>query len=208
VHAHDLNTLIAGALAARSAGARLVYDSHELNTATSYVAGNEPCSLPSGAGGRRARSTVGRHDHGQRLVRGNPRDRVWHLPAPRRQQLPRGGAAPSAYRRLAQSVRIASGRRIAVYHGSLAPNPRRRRADRGRSVQRWGDVVFLGDGPYVAQIPRFALLNGVEEHVHVGPAVPLSDLPPSSRRPTSGSSRSRARSRSIASRSRTSCLSA
>jgi glycosyltransferase involved in cell wall biosynthesis len=36
VHAHDLITLSGGAIAARSAGAQLVYDAHELETHTNY----------------------------------------------------------------------------------------------------------------------------------------------------------------------------
>lgn len=172
VHAHDLNTLVPGVRARRRFGARLLYDSHELQMGTTGMVGRNVLQRGFYRSyerrlARRAdavitvcRSVADIMERTHRLPRVDVvRNCPLLTPPPGRQDL---------FRR---ELGIPAGHRVALYHGNLAPM-------RGLEVlidsaRRLDDVavVLLGSGPLAADLPHLAKSLGVADRVHVLPAV-------------------------------------
>lgn len=169
VHAHDLNTLVAGAVVADRAGARLVYDTHEL------AAGR---NLATARQSRRAAALEAR------LV---PRADAVITASP-------GYTAELASRLRCAPITILNvpelvdpipaatplprrpGARLAVYVGSIQPN-RGIETAIGALVDApdW-DLAVVGYGSHRPDLEALAASSGLSERVHFTGPVPHEDL--------------------------------
>jgi len=184
VHAHDAAMLLPGYVAARLAGARLVYDSHELATGVAYrergwaafVAMLERLAVPRCAGvvtvsggiAARLRQLYGLAEL-PTVVRNVPDLGVESAPAPG----PRSVAGPLR-------SRLGVGAAPLVLHqGALAP--RRGCETAVRALEQLPEevqLVFLGDAwpGYAGEVERLAASAGLAGRVHFLPSVPVEQL--------------------------------
>jgi glycosyltransferase involved in cell wall biosynthesis len=178
VHAHDAAMLVPGLIGARLAGARLVYDSHELATSVPYrerwwaglVAAVEHVAVP------RAAAVITVSDGIADRLR--QRYRLAKRPVVVRNVTaltpPREGDVGGLRSRLGLD-----GARVVLHQGAAAPG---RGCDElvGALALLPGDVrlVFLGDGEpgYGERLAALADRLGVRDRVHFAPSVPLERL--------------------------------
>lgn len=175
-HAHDANTLLPAWLAARRAGARLVYDAHELETGRCFggsrLAGiyQRIWSWPERAFIRRADAVItvsgGIADELVRLY--GIRRPIVIVNCPEWQKLNRSD-------RLRQELGIPSYLKVALYQGSVTPG-------RGiepflEAVQRLPNVagVVLGDGLLLPELRR-RVESGLWQRVYLPGWIPRDDL--------------------------------
>jgi glycosyltransferase involved in cell wall biosynthesis len=173
VHAHDINTLLPGYLAARATEGRLVYDSHELHMGTTYVfrmnrfrrwllRRTERLLI------RRADCTITVNESISQILSDE-----YGVDAPLVvRNCPEDSRPPSRRNLLRDELGISPDVRIALYHGNLAPH--RGLEELVASALHLKDVaiVFLGTGPLAEELPELASKLGVAKHVMVQPAVP------------------------------------
>jgi glycosyltransferase involved in cell wall biosynthesis len=181
-HAHDLDALLVGYLAARALGARLVYDAHELWLESSrYMISTSPPDrlryrlterlLLPGADAviavtpSRARAMRAMYPHSIRrmAVVENSTPRMPNLPAPRD---------------LRGRLGIPEGAFVALYQGVICP-------ERGLEQLLEAASMLRGKGAYVAVVghdawqgtlPRMAREMGVDDLVRFHPPVPSEEL--------------------------------
>jgi glycosyltransferase involved in cell wall biosynthesis len=177
VHAHDAAMLAPGWLAARRAGAKLVYDSHELATGVPYrsgawaalVAGVERLYVPRAdavitVSNGIAERLQSRYSLGEvpTVVRNVP-----DLPPPRE-----APAAPDL-RLLLGSGQAA----VVVHHGAVARDRGCENLIRALSQLDRAHLLFLGaDGDYAAGLSALAERLGVGARTHFQPPVALDQL--------------------------------
>jgi len=175
-HAHDANTLPAGWLASRRAGAHLVYDAHELETGRSFNSRlpgiyQRVWAWPERAFIRQADAVLTVSESvADELVR------LYAIPRPTVVMNCPDWQAPRQSTRLRDVLSLPAHLKVAIYVGGVA-------AGRGlqaflEAIQRLPDVagVVLGDGPLLP-----ALQAGVEagqwQRVYLPGKVPLADVP-------------------------------
>lgn len=173
-HAHDLDTLLAGVLAKRRTGARLVYDFHELF----------PDQWPDGARTelwrgyyqRLERALIGAADAyvtvGDALARTSARTYGTPLALVLR-NVPFLQAAPLST--------PGPGPRVALYHGGYQPFRGLEPLIESARHLRHARLVMRGVGGYGAELRRLAARLGVEDRVTFAPPVPMLELVRSAR---------------------------
>ncbi len=172
-HCHDLDTLLPGFLASRRRRAPLVYDSHELYSETHFLIGRKMEQA--------IWNFLERH-----LIR--QADRVITVSDPIAEELRRRYAVdlPAVVRNIPAKIdppepapffETAGDTPLFLCQGYLQPGrglPMLVRAM--RHVPR-GRLVLLGDGELTADLVDLVSTLGLQERVHILPAVPIAELP-------------------------------
>lgn len=206
VHAHDAAMLLPGYIGARLAGARLVYDSHELATGVHYrergwaafVGALERLLVPrcaavvtvSGGIAARLRELYGLTeqpvvvrnipDLGAEPPAAGPRSGLDAEP-PESEQGPRAGplGAPQPVPGPLRARLCIGDAPLVLHQGALAPRRGCETAVRALALLP-GDVrlVFLGDAwpGYAGEVERLAAELGLADRVHLLPSVPIAEL--------------------------------
>jgi glycosyltransferase involved in cell wall biosynthesis len=172
-HAHDLDTLLPAALAARLRRKPLVYDAHELFTETHHLVGREKerriwARLERGLIRRARRVLTVSEPIAVELEKRYRIERplvVRNCPAYREPPLPRPffPETPDDPVLLCQGY-LQKGRGLEALVGSM------------RHVHR-GRLVLLGDGEMREELERLVGILGLEGRVFLRPAVPIEELP-------------------------------
>jgi glycosyltransferase involved in cell wall biosynthesis len=176
VHAHDAAMLAPGLAAARSVGARLVYDSHELATGVPYRERLWALFV------RWLERVVIRRCDAVLTVSDGIADRLVELHGlPRRPAVVRNVpdvTGPIAGGRLRGVVGIGDAP-LVLHQGAPARHRGCEQLVRAMASVPDAHLVFLGDEGdpgYVASLTRLAGGCGLEERVHFVPSVPLEEL--------------------------------
>jgi glycosyltransferase involved in cell wall biosynthesis len=176
VHAHDAAMLAPGWTAARGAGVRLLYDSHELATGVPYHSGSwavlvrsverlfvPRCAAVITVSDGIAERLRERYDL-ERLptvVRNIP-----DLPPPR----------PEAVADLRAELSLGD-EPLAIHHGAVAVDRGGENLIRSLAHLDRGHLLFLGaSGPYAERLKGLAAGLGLSSRVHMRPPAPLSTL--------------------------------
>ncbi|MCO5171744.1 MAG: glycosyltransferase [Planctomycetes bacterium] len=169
-HAHDLDTLLAGVLAKRRTGARLVYDFHELyplqhaeGVKTSVWRGYHEALERRLIGAADALVTVN-----ESLARHNARAygvlaALPLLNVPVLQPAPRPTLRPGA-------------ERVVLYHGGYSPHRGLETLLEAARHLRGARLVMRGVGAFEAELRRLAARAGVADRVTFAPPVPMTEL--------------------------------
>ncbi len=176
VHAHDAAMLLPGLLAARRAGARLVYDSHELATGVPYrrgpwsalVAGAERIGVP------RADAVIAVSDGIAARLR--ERYGLRERPAVLRNlpDLPPPGATPAPDLRRELGVGESP---LIVHQGAAAPGRGCETLVEALGSLPEAHLLFLGaDGAHAERLAAVAARCGVAARTHFRPPVPPEAL--------------------------------
>ncbi len=172
IHAHDLNTLLPGALAKRRFRGPLVYDSHELQMGTTAMVLRGPVHRRlyrryERALSRRADAVITVCDSIARIL-----ERDYGI---QRVDVVRNCALlvpPIEHEDLLRrELGIPAERRIALYHGNLTTGRGLEVLVESARFMPSVDVVLLGSGPLFAELPKLADRCGVGERLHVLAAV-------------------------------------
>ncbi len=173
VHAHDVNTLAAGWLAARLSGAALVYDAHEISTSReNYRHLRSVVAWLERHLARRADAmiTTGR-------LRAKFFARAYGVPRPLVLQNRPMASQPVRSNRIRERLGIDRQRPIVLYQGSL-------QTGRGLEliVEAAGDLpeadfVFIGSGRLLGYLKGKVAAAALGDRVHFIPAVPIVELP-------------------------------
>jgi len=182
VHAHDLNALPIGYLAARWCGARLVYDAHEYWRGASSMRRFPRWmrAVASGLEGVLARRTDAAITVSEPIA--DTLARELRIPRPvvvrnvpeRPPDRDKAGEGPGPLR---AALEIPAGTPVVLYQGGMS-------AFRGlfvlleafARVAQPAVLVFLGDGPEAPALRARAAALGLGERVRFHPAVPAHDL--------------------------------
>ena len=173
VHAHDVNTLPTGWLAATCARAALVYDAHEISTDRegyrsfrTAVGWTEKRLMP------RAAATITTTDARAKFFA-----RAYRIPRPLVLQNRPRLVAVARTDRIRRELRLAEPWPIVLYQGGLQQG-------RGlaRLVEAAGQIdrayfVFIGGGPLAGLLEKQAEAAGLAGRVRFIPTVSLADLP-------------------------------
>src|SRR5215213_547355 len=177
VHAHDAAMLAPGLAAARSVGARLVYDSHELATGVPYRERLWALFV------RVLERAVIRRCDAVITVSDGIADRLVELHGLRRRpavvrNVPDVTSAPPGEGRLRRVTGIGDAP-LVLHQGASARHRGCEQLVRAMASVPDAELVFLGDEGdpgYVDALARLARQCGLEERVHFVPSVPLEDL--------------------------------
>jgi glycosyltransferase involved in cell wall biosynthesis len=172
IHAHDLNTLVPGARAKARFGARLVYDSHELQLGTTgMMSRSRPhrwlYKIYERSLARRADAVITVCESiAEILERGYG---IPHVDVVRNCPL----LVPPLDRHdlFRREQGIPPQQKIALYHGNLSPGRGLEVLVQSAQFMPETHVVLLGSGPLFDELPKIAEHYGVSETVHVLPAV-------------------------------------
>lgn len=173
VHAHDVNTLPIAWLAARSSGARLVYDAHEISTSREgyarfrkWVACIETTLMP------RADGTITTTDTRARFFA-----RAYGIARPLvLQNRPRLSASPST-QRIRNELGLQQPWPIVLYQGGLQQGRGLERLLRVAATLPGAYFVLIGGGRLTQPLMRLSEELGLAQRVHFIPTVSLADLP-------------------------------
>jgi glycosyltransferase involved in cell wall biosynthesis len=178
IHAHDLNTLYPGTRAKRRFGAKLIYDSHELQLGTTMMTQRSRVhrwlyQVYEGVLAGRADAVITVCGSIAEILKG--RYRLDTVEVIRNCPVLIPPLAPHDL--LRRELNIPADTRIALYHGNLAP--RRGLETLVHSAQHLEGVavVLLGSGPLSDELSDLARALHVDSRVFVHPAVPQSVLP-------------------------------
>lgn len=173
VHAHDVNTLLPGWLAARLSGATLVYDAHEISTSRENY--------------RHLRSVVAwleRHlarRADAMITTGHLRAkffaRAYGIPRPLVLQNRPRASRPVRSNRIRELLGIDPQRPVILYQGSLQTGRGLERIVEAAAELPEADFVFLGSGRLLGRLQEKVAAEALVDRVHFIPAVPISDLP-------------------------------
>jgi glycosyltransferase involved in cell wall biosynthesis len=172
VHAHDVNTLPTAWAAARRAGARLVYDAHEISTdREGYRELRGPIAWAEGRLMPRADATITTTE-----MRAKFFARAYGVPRPLVLQNRPRFAAPARGTRIRDRLGLADGLPIVLYQGGLQPG--RGLEDLVAAVPGLPPchLVFIGGGRLLGALRDMAAERGLETRVHFIPTVPLAEL--------------------------------
>ena len=172
IHAHDLNTLVPGVRGKRRFEAMLVYDSHELQLGTTgMMARSRPhrwlYKVYERTLSRRADAVITVcQSIAEILERGYG---ITHVDVVRNCPL----LVPPLDRHdlFRREQGIAAESRIALYHGNLSPGRGLEVLVESAKFMDRVDVILLGSGPLLEELPRIAAELGVSDRVRVLPAV-------------------------------------
>ena len=176
-HAHDLDTLWPAAKAANRCGAALVYDSHELWTEQSAVAGRaairffwrrlEARLITRADAVIAVSDSIARAlEEDYRLTR--PITVVRNLPPYR---------TPVSGHHIHQALDLDPACPVALYQGGfLTDNGLSEQIDSMRFIEGEGVLVLLGGGPTEVQLRRQVAEGGFEQRVRFLPRVPFQEL--------------------------------
>lgn len=176
VHAHDAAMLLPGALAARRAGAKLVYDSHELATGVPYRRGAWPMVV-SGVerlGAPRSDAVIAVSDGiaarlSERYPLRRPPTVVRNLP-----DLPAAGAAPAPDLRRELTIGEAP---LVLHQGAVAAGRGCEILLRALALLPDAHLLFLGaEGAYADRLRSAASSQGLAARTHLLPPVPPEAL--------------------------------
>jgi len=176
IHAHDAAMLLPGLVAARRAGAKLVYDSHELATGVPYrdrawgalVASAERIGIPQ------ADATIAVSEGiaarlAERYRPRRPPTVVRNLP-----DLPPPGAAPAPELRRELGVGDAP---LILHQGAVAASRGCETLLRALALLPGAHLLLLGaEGPYAERLPMLAAALGVAARTHLLPPVLPEEL--------------------------------
>lgn len=172
VHAHDAAMLLPGLLAARRAGARLVYDSHEMATGVPYRSGAWAAFVAAAErlGAPRADATIVVSDG--IAARLSERYRLRSAPAVVRNvsDLPSPGAAPAPDLRRELAIGDAP---LLLHQGAVAAGRGCETLLRALGLLPGAHLLFLGaEGPYRERLAGLAREQGLAARVHLRGSVP------------------------------------
>jgi glycosyltransferase involved in cell wall biosynthesis len=174
VHAHDLNTLAAGAAIARHAGARLVYDSHELYPDVSTLSELESRvwrTLEPPLIRRADRVITVCESIGEELVRRYgiaPPQILLNCPPASEE----GRGDPLALRQMAGI----ESEPIVLYQGGFVPNRGLEALVRAAALLHRGVIVLMGWGRLESELAAIVRREGLQERVRILPPVTQAEL--------------------------------
>jgi glycosyltransferase involved in cell wall biosynthesis len=175
IHAHDLDTLLAGVIAKRATGARLVYDFHELYP--EQHADGVKTSLWRGYFERLERLLI---DSADALITVNEPLARWTAQTygvP--QALPLMSVPP--FEPVAPRTLEPGAPRTVLYHGIFCPDRGLEELIESARYLRGARVVLRGVGTYERELRRHAHVKGVADLVTFVPPVPMTELVRSAR---------------------------
>lgn len=173
VHAHDVNVLLLGWVAARLARARLVYDAHEISTSREgynrwkpMVAAFERRLMPRADA---CITTTG--------MRADFFARAYRIPRPVVLQNRPAYAEPAPSRRLREALGLADDLPIVLYQGGLSQG--RGLGEMVRLLPQLPPchIVFIGGGRIEGELRQLAAGLGLAGRAHFVPTVALAELP-------------------------------
>lgn len=173
VHAHDVNMLPIGWLAARLSGARLVYDAHEISTSREdyqhlrrLVARLEAWLM------RRVEATIT-----TTATRARYFSRAYGVSRPlvlQNRPVPHELPSEDVLRR---SLGIEEGRLVVLYQGGVQAGRGLKLVLRAAACINSADFVFVGSGRLKPELQRMASELSLDDRVHFVSALPVDDLP-------------------------------
>jgi glycosyltransferase involved in cell wall biosynthesis len=172
VHAHDVNTLPTAWAAARRAGARLVYDAHEISTdREGYRELRGPIAWAESRLMPRAAATIT-----TTLMRAKFFARAYGVPRPLVLQNRPRFAEPAPGRLIRDRLGLADGLPIVLYQGGLQPG--RGLEDLVAALPELPPchLVLIGGGRLREGLGAMAAERGLGGRVHFLPTVPLAGL--------------------------------